>query len=129
LLSGLQVTMSKTSGAISVLRAAIASFGVVFIHPMADGNGQISRFLVNDVLRRDGAVPAPFILPISATITNSSKERVGYDPALEHFSRPLMQNSPSATHSAPNMTARMARVLIFALTLTTKQYRSGVTPI
>lgn len=53
--------------------------------------GRISRFLVNDVLRRDGAVPAPFILPISATITNSTRERVGYDRALEHFSRPLMQ--------------------------------------
>lgn len=91
LLSGLQLTMSKTVGASSVLRAAIASFGFVFIHPMADGNGRISRFLVNDVLRRDGAVPAPFILPISATITNSTRERVGYDRALEHFSRPLMQ--------------------------------------
>jgi hypothetical protein len=71
--------------------AAIASFGFVFTHLMTDGNGRISRFLVNDVLRRDGAVPAPFILPISATITNSTKERVGYDRALEHFSRPLMQ--------------------------------------
>jgi len=58
---------------------------------MADGNGRISRFLVNDVLRRDGAVPAPFILPISATITDSTRERVGYERALEHFSRPLMQ--------------------------------------
>ena len=91
LLAGLQLTMGKTVAANSVLRAAIASFGFVFIHPMADGNGRISRFLVNDVLRRDGAVPAPFILPISATITNSTKERVGYDRALEHFSRPLMQ--------------------------------------
>jgi hypothetical protein len=91
LLTGLRETMAKTVGAASVLRAAIASFGFVFIHPMADGNGRISRFLVNDVLRRDGAVPAPFILPISATITNSTRERVGYDRALEHFSRPLMQ--------------------------------------
>ena len=91
LLTGLRETMAKTAGASSVLRAAIASFGFVFIHPMADGNGRISRFLVNDVLRRDGAVPAPFILPISATITNSTRERVGYDRALEHFSRPLMQ--------------------------------------
>ena len=90
LLSGLQSTMRKTAGASSVLRAAIASFGFVFIHPMADGNGRISRFLVNDVLRRDGAVPAPFILPISATITDSTRERVGYERALEHFSRPLM---------------------------------------
>ena len=90
LLGGLQSSMRKTAGASSVLRAAIASFGFVFIHPMADGNGRISRFLVNDVLRRDGALPAPFILPISATITDSTRERVGYERALEHFSRPLM---------------------------------------
>lgn len=49
------------------------------------------RFLVNDVLRRDKAVPTPFILPISATITDSTREPIGYDRALEHFSRPLMQ--------------------------------------
>lgn len=91
LLTGLQAALARTVGAASILRAAIASFGFVFIHPMADGNGRISRFLVNDVLRRDGAVPAPFILPISSTITNSSRERVGYDHALEHFSKPLMQ--------------------------------------
>lgn len=91
LLSGLQMTMLRTKAASSIARAAIASFGFVYIHPMADGNGRISRFLVNDVLRRDGAVPTPFILPISATITDSTRERVGYDRALEHFSRPLMQ--------------------------------------
>lgn len=91
LLAGLQVSMAKTAGQSPILRAAVASFGFVFIHPMSDGNGRISRFLVNDVLRRDRAVPAPFILPISATITNSASERVGYDRALEHFSRPLMR--------------------------------------
>jgi len=91
LLGGLRATLAKTRQSSSIVRAAIASFGFVVIHPMADGNGRISRFLVNDVLRRDGAVPAPFILPISATITNSTRERVAYDRALEHFSRPLMQ--------------------------------------
>ncbi|MDB5772327.1 MAG: filamentation induced by cAMP protein Fic [Burkholderia sp.] len=91
MLTGLQSTMARTQGASSIVRATIASFGFVYIHPMADGNGRISRFLVNDVLRRDGAVLAPFILPISATITDSSHERVGYDRALERFSRPLMQ--------------------------------------
>lgn len=91
LLSGLQAFMQRTNGQSAILRAAVASFGFVFIHPMSDGNGRISRFLVNDVLRRDNAVPAPFILPISATITNSASERVAYDRALEHFSRPLMR--------------------------------------
>jgi len=91
LLAGLGRTMAKTVGQSAIVRAAVASFGFVYLHPMADGNGRISRFLVNDVLRRDGAVPAPFILPISATITNNSRERVGYDRALEAFSKPLMQ--------------------------------------
>jgi len=90
LLDGLRQSMERTVGGASILRAAIASFGFVYIHPMSDGNGRISRFLVNDILRRDGAIPAPFILPISATITNKAKERVGYDHALEAFSRPLM---------------------------------------
>lgn len=90
LLDGLRSSMKKTVGVSSVLRASLASFGFVYIHPMVDGNGRISRFLVNDVLRRDGAVPAPFILPISATITNKTKERAGYDRALESLSRPLL---------------------------------------
>lgn len=65
---------------------------------MADGNGRISRFLVNDVLRRDGAVPAPFILPISGTITDSTQERAGYDRALERFFRPLMRKFGNQYH-------------------------------
>lgn len=90
LMRGLRDTMERTKGASSLVRASVASFGFVYIHPMADGNGRISRFLVNDVLRRDGAVPGPFILPISATITNSSEAKVEYDRALERFSRPLI---------------------------------------
>jgi len=90
LLLGLQSFLTRTRGASSILRAAVASFGFVYIHPMADGNGRIARFLINDVLRRDGAVPAPFILPVSATISDSARERAGYDRALEVLSKPLL---------------------------------------
>jgi len=90
MLNGLSETLSKTHGNSPIVRATIASFGFVYIHPMADGNGRISRFLVNDILRRDGAVPKPFILPISATITHSTIARVGYDRSLEAFSKDLM---------------------------------------
>lgn len=96
MLEGLTEFLSRTTGESSVVRAAVASFGFVYIHPMADGNGRISRFLVNDVLRRDGAVPSPFILPVSATITHSSANRADYDRALERFSRPLMQRYADA---------------------------------
>lgn len=90
LLNGLQEFLTRTRRQSSILRAAVASFGFVYIHPMADGNGRISRFLVNDVLRRDGAVPEPFILPISATITNTTKAKAGYDHTLEALSKPLL---------------------------------------
>ncbi|MDO8953500.1 MAG: Fic family protein [Gammaproteobacteria bacterium] len=90
MLSGLQNFEARTRGRSALLRAAMISFGFVYIHPMSDGNGRISRFLVNDVLRRDGAVPAPFILPISAAIANTPIKRRGYDQVLEILSKPLM---------------------------------------
>ncbi len=98
LLTGLRATLDKTQQSSSVVRAAIASFGFVFIHPMTDGNGRISRFLINDILRRDGTVPAPYILPISAAIANNSRERAIYNQALERFSRPLMQKYSECCH-------------------------------
>ena len=90
LLGGLREFLVRTMGRSPIARAAVASFGFVYIHPMVDGNGRISRFLVNDVLRRDGAIPAPYILPISATITDTSWAQAGYDRALELFSKPLL---------------------------------------
>ncbi|MDP3519513.1 MAG: Fic family protein [Hydrogenophaga sp.] len=91
MLQGLQTFVSRTRGASATARAAVTSFAFVYIHPLADGNGRVHRFLVNDVLRRDGAIHAPFILPISALITEHSAERARYDQALEAFSRPLME--------------------------------------
>jgi hypothetical protein len=91
LLSGLRAFAARTLGASSVVRAAVLSFGFVYIHPMSDGNGRMSRFLINDVLRRDQAIAAPFILPVSATIASTAISRRGYDRVLELFSRPLMR--------------------------------------
>lgn len=97
MLDGLRTFARTTRGQPSLLRAAVLSFGFVFIHPMADGNGRISRFLVNDTLRRDGAIPAPYILPISATIMRTMANRAAYDRILEQYSKPLM-NHFSATY-------------------------------
>ena len=47
-----------TAGLPSQARATLTSVGFVYLHPMTDGNGRISRFLINDILRRDGALPA-----------------------------------------------------------------------
>jgi hypothetical protein len=91
ILAGLQALLKRTQGLSSVARAALVSFGFVYLHPMVDGNGRISRFLINDILRRDGALPAPYIVPISAVLQRPNLRPLTYDDALELFSRPLMQ--------------------------------------
>jgi hypothetical protein len=91
MLDGLRVFLFRTQGQSSVMRSAVAAFGFVYIYPLADGNGRVHRFLVNDVLRRDGVIPAPLILPISSVITDHSEERRGYDQVLDQVSGPLMQ--------------------------------------
>lgn len=57
----------------------------------AQGKGRIGRHGVNDILRRDGVIPAPMILPISAVITDDTGERRAYDRVLDQVSKPLMQ--------------------------------------
>ena len=105
LLEGLDCFLMRTAQQSSLVRAAVASFGFVYVHPMADGNGRISRFLINDVLRRDGVVAAPIILPVYATITHSARARVAYDQVLEQFSRPLMRRYAEQYHFGQVMTA------------------------
>jgi len=90
MLQGLQVFLERTEGQSPAMRCATASFGLVYIHPLADGNGRSHRFLINDVLRRDGAVPEPYIIPISALITSDAADRRAYDRVLEEVSQPLM---------------------------------------
>lgn len=96
MLGGLRAVLDRTIGLSSVARAGIISFGFVYLHPMVDGNGRISRFLINDVLRRDGAVPAPYIIPVSASLQRADLRPLNYDGALELFSRPFMQQYRSA---------------------------------
>lgn len=96
LLEGLKAFELATRGAEPLARAAALAFGFVYIHPMRDGNGRIHRFLINDVLIRDKAVPEGVILPVSATIASSIDFRARYDRTLEVFSRPFMQRYASA---------------------------------
>lgn len=91
MLESLRIFLERTRGQSPVMRSAVAAFGFVYIHPLADGNGRIHRFLINDTLRRDGALPEPVILPVSAVITDDAGERRGYDRVLDKVSRPLMQ--------------------------------------
>lgn len=91
MLDGLLTFIDRTAGQSPVMRSAACAFGFVYIHPLADGNGRLHRFLVNDVLRRDGAVKDPMILPVSSMITSDQFERRSYDRILDGFSRPLTE--------------------------------------
>lgn len=91
MLDGLRGFLERTKGQSSVMRSTVAAFAFVYIHPLADGNGRVHRFLINDVLRRDGMIPDPVILPVSAVITDDSGERRAYDRVLDQVSKPLMQ--------------------------------------
>ncbi len=86
LMAGLLACARKTDGLHAVVRAALVSFGFVFIHPFEDGNGRIHRYLIHDFLGRDGIVPEDMILPVSAYMLHSQQE---YERSLESFSRPL----------------------------------------
>ena len=91
LLDGLKAFEVATRGAEPLARAAALAFAFVYIHPMRDGNGRIHRFLINDTLIRDKAVPDGVTLPVSATIAGSIDLRARYDRTLEVFSQPFMQ--------------------------------------
>ena len=91
MLNGLITFLERTTGQSSVMRSAVASFGFVYIHPLADGNGRVHRFLMNDILRRDGVVSAPMILPVSSLIASDIAERRAYDEILDAISDPLMR--------------------------------------
>lgn len=86
LMTGLLECAYKTEGLHPIVRAALVSFGFVFVHPFEDGNGRIHRYLIHDFLGRDGIVPEGMILPVSAYMLHHPQE---YDRALEAFSKPL----------------------------------------
>lgn len=88
MMQGLIDVEDKTLGESPVVRSAIIAFGFVFIHPFEDGNGRIHRFLIHDILTRDGLAEHGLIIPVSAHMINNMK---GYDDALESYSKPLMQ--------------------------------------
>lgn len=88
LMTGLTATEVKTLGIPQVLRAAIIAFGFVFIHPFLDGNGRIHRFLIHDMLTRDGLAEQGLIIPVSAHMLQNM---AAYGTVLEDYSKSLMQ--------------------------------------
>lgn len=71
----------------AVLLAAMVGFAFVFIHPFADGNGRIHRYLIHHVLADCGFVPKGLVFPISAVILDRVDQ---YRAVLESFSKPRL---------------------------------------
>ncbi|WP_188939405.1 Fic family protein [Dyadobacter endophyticus] len=71
----------------TVLAAAIVAFGFVFIHPFADGNGRLHRYLIQYLLHRKGFIPKGQVIPVSAIILN---QILNYRRVLESFSLPRL---------------------------------------
>ena len=71
-----------------VVAASALAFGFVYIHPCADGNGRLHRYLIHHVLARRGFNPPGVVFPVSATILERSIE---YRAALEDYSQRLLQ--------------------------------------
>lgn len=88
LLDALATTVARTEGQHPAVRAAVASFGFVYIHPFVDGNGRILRYLIHDMLVREAFTPPGFIFPVSAVIL---KRLVDYMAALEGHSEPVLR--------------------------------------
>ena len=72
----------------AVLAATIIAFGFVFIHPFADGNGRIHRYLIHHLLAKKKFVNQGIIFPVSASILDHITD---YRLVLESYSKPLLE--------------------------------------
>ncbi len=93
LMDGLMRMANTREGTVPPLvKAALVSFGFVFVHPFMDGNGRLSRLLAHHSLSYHGALPTvngnPAILPLSVAM---KRHEADYLAALESFSRPARQ--------------------------------------
>ncbi len=82
-----------------VIAAAVLAFGFVYIHPFADGNGRLHRYLIHHVLTARGFNPTGIVFPVSSAIL----ERIDdYGHVLESYSTrllPLVEWEPTAKMS------------------------------
>lgn len=71
-----------------ILYAALIAFGFVFIHPFADGNGRIHRYLIHHILAESGFTPKGIVFPVSTVILEHIED---YRKVLESYSRPRLE--------------------------------------
>ena len=105
LMEGLIAAHSRMEegGVHPVVHAAAIAYGFVFLHPFEDGNGRIHRFLIHNILARQGFTPEGIMFPVSASMLKNPSE---YDASLEAFSSPLMPLVEYALDEEGRMTVK-----------------------
>jgi Fic/DOC family len=73
------------------IAGAVLAFGFVYIHPFADGNGRIHRYLMHHVLARRGFNPHGVHFPVSAAILDKIGEYRGVLESYSHRLLPLVK--------------------------------------
>ena len=86
-----------------VIAAAVLAFGFVYVHPFADGNGRLHRYLIHHVLARRGFNPAGVVFPVSSAILENIH---AYRNVLEDHSKRLMPVIEWDATAAGNVEAR-----------------------
>jgi Fic family protein len=104
-MQGIVDLYKKNSSTATIIKATMISFGYVFTHPFEDGNGRIHRFLIHDILVRDGIVLNSTILPVSSQILAHMDE---YDATLELLSKLIEQRVKYDINDAGEMTVNNA---------------------
>ena len=92
MMNGLMRMANSASPMPPLIKAALVSFGFVYLHPFSDGNGRLSRLLAHHSLTYSGALADvngnPAILPLSVAMKKDEKT---YLAALESFSKPARE--------------------------------------
>ena len=105
LMQGIVELNKKSTSIETIIKATMVSFGYVYIHPFEDGNGRVHRFLIHDILVRDGIVPNSTILPVSAQILAHMNE---YDTTLELLSKLIERKVKYDINDSGEMTVNNA---------------------
>lgn len=72
-----------------MIKAAIVSFGFVFLHPFMDGNGRLSRYLAHQSLCASNALAKGTLLPMSVAM---KKHEASYLGALQSYSQGIREH-------------------------------------
>lgn len=87
LMAGLRTFLLRSDGLPAPLRAAVASFGFVYVHPFEDGNGRLHRLLLHETLARYGYTDPGVVLPLSSGMLRDPRS---YERVLESFSQTVL---------------------------------------